>query len=185
MSYKLGISCIMDENTVNDTICKMSDQIYANYPDSNELCVIGIRRRGAAISKTIADNLTRLSKGKSPLSGELDVTLYRDDLSSSEEIPVYFSTTIPFDINDKNVLLVDDVLYTGRTIKAALDAIFVLGRPAKVELAVLIDRGHRELPIKADYIGKTVKTKPCEYVRVKTRRFDGECGVYLLDKKRR
>lgn len=173
----------MDESAVKDAVRALSQQIYEKHKDIEALCVIGIRRRGAAIAKNIADNLTDLNGGKAPLLGELDVTLYRDDLATLKDLPIFFSTNIPFDINNQNVLIVDDVLYTGRTVRAALDALFLLGRPSKIELAVLIDRGHRELPIKADYIGQTVKTAPVEYVKVKTPRFDGESAVYLHDQK--
>ncbi len=183
MPGKFGIACIMDESAVKDAICALSQQIYDNHKNIEKLCVIGIRRRGAAIAKNISDNLTRLNSGKAPLLGELDITLYRDDLATLKELPVFFSTNIPFDINNQEVLVVDDVLFTGRTVRAALDALFLLGRPSKIELAVLIDRGHRELPIKADYIGQTVQTTPIEYVKVKTPRFDGESAVYLHDQK--
>ncbi len=182
MSDTYGISCIMDETAVKEAIKKMSRQIIKNHDNLNELCIIGIRRRGVAIAKNIFDAIIELN-GKEPLLGELDVTLYRDDLATLKELPVFFSTNIPFDINDQKVLIVDDVLYTGRTVRAALDALFLLGRPSKIELAVLIDRGNRELPIKADYIGETVKTTDIEYVRVKTPRYDGESAVYLQDQK--
>lgn len=183
MSGKYGIACIMDETAVKEAIQKMSQQIIKNHNAPHKLCIIGIRRRGVAIAKNIFDTITELSGGKEPFLGELDVTLYRDDLATLKELPVFFSTNIPFDINNQKVLIVDDVLYTGRTVRAALDALFLLGRPSKIELAVLIDRGHRELPIKADYIGETVRTTDIEYARVKTPRYDGESAVYLQDQK--
>ncbi|HZK21340.1 MAG TPA: bifunctional pyr operon transcriptional regulator/uracil phosphoribosyltransferase PyrR [Oscillospiraceae bacterium] len=184
MNNQFGISCIMDENTVNETISKISDQIYDNFSDMDKLCVIGIRRRGADIARKITENLTEKSGGKSPSLGELDITLYRDDLATLKELPIFFLTNIPFDIHNMNLILVDDVLYTGRSVRAAFDALFLMGRPSIIKLAVLIDRGGRELPIHADYTGKALDTSATEYLKVKTRRFDGETAVYLYDKKR-
>ena len=184
MNNKFGISCIMDENTVNETVNKISKQIYEDFSDMNKLCVIGIRRRGADIAKKITESLAEQSGGKAPLLGELDITLYRDDLATLKELPIFFSTNIPFDIHNMNIILVDDILYTGRSIRAALDALFLMGRPSVIKLAVLIDRGNRELPIHADYIGQVLDTTITEWLKVKTRRFDGETAVYLYDKKR-
>ena len=175
----------MDEQTVARIVRNMSEENYKYNPEAQNLYIIGIRRRGAAIAKLIADNLAAMNGGNTPSLGELDVTLYRDDFATLDNLPLFFSTNIPFDINNCSVLLVDDVLCTGRTIRAALDALFLLGRPSKIELAVLIDRGNRELPVTAQYIGKTLATKKTEYVRVKTHRFDGESAVYLHDKKRK
>lgn len=183
MNNKFGISCIMDENTVDETVSELAEKIFKDYSDMDKLCVIGVRRRGADIAKKITENLTKLS-GKAPLLGELDITLYRDDLATLKELPVFFSTNIPFDIHNMNIILVDDILYTGRSIRAALDALFLMGRPSVIKLAVLIDRGNRELPIHADYIGQTLDTTINEWIKVKTRRFDGETAVYLYDKKR-
>ncbi len=183
LEEKRGCARIMDEETVKETVFNMSKEVYKNNP-SADVCVIGIRRRGASLGKQIADNLSAMNEDRAPLVGELDVTLHRDDFAALQDLPLFFSTSIPFDINGRHVVLVDDVLYTGRTARAALDALFLLGRPSKIELAVLIDRGHRELPIAAQYVGLSLKTEKPEYVRVKTHRFDGECAVYLFDEKR-
>jgi pyrimidine operon attenuation protein/uracil phosphoribosyltransferase len=137
---------------------------------------VGIRTRGVYIAEYLIDKIEQVAKCKLPLA-VFDINLYRDDFVTVANQPVVNKTEIPFEINNKNIILVDDVLYTGRTIRAALDEIIDFGRPKKVELAVLIDRGHRELPIQANYIGKIVKTKKKEMVEVKVKKIDNEEAV--------
>ena len=173
---------IMDEAGVKECVNSLIKSINEALPHDEELCIIGIRRRGAAIAKYIAQAVD-LFNNAPPLIGELDVTLYRDDLETLESLPVFFSTSIPFDINSKNLLLVDDVIFTGRTCRAALDALFLLGRPARISFAALIDRGHRELPVQPDFTGTYIQTDYSEYISVKTPRFDGELSVTLWSSK--
>lgn len=146
--------------------------------DSNEnLVLIGIKRRGATLAQRLAKILT---KGKKPISvGAIDITLYRDDLQLVAETPIVRGSEINFDINDKVVILVDDVLFTGRTIRAALTEILDFGRPRAIQLAVLVDRGHRELPIAANYIGKIIKTKKDDLVDIFVEEEDNKEGVFI------
>ena len=171
---------IMDENAVRRSLTRISHEIEEKN-EGNEVFLIGVRRRGVPLAKTIAENIGKIY-GKTPETGELDIVLYRDDLSKQNDMPKVNNTNVPFDVNGKTVVIVDDVLYTGRTARAAIDAVFSLGRPACIQLAVLIDRGHRELPIRADYVGKNIPTSQKEVISVNVHEYDGSCSVELYEK---
>ena len=147
----------------------------------DDTVLIGIKNRGAHIAEKLADHIKEIS-GKRPLVGALDITLYRDDLTQVSEQPVVHATEITFDIENKRIVLVDDVLFTGRTIRCALDALIDFGRPKLIQLAVLVDRGHRELPIRADYVGKNIPTAINEVVEVRLSESDGKDEVVLCEK---
>ncbi len=168
---------IMDEEAVMRALARISHEIVERNGNCEDLCIVGIMRRGAALAKILADNLQKLSVNV--VLGYLDITLYRDDLTETDISPNINSTQIDFSLSKKNVLLVDDVIYTGRTARAAMDAVMSLGRPSKIQLAALIDRGHRELPIRADYVGKNIPTSRSEVVSVKIPPFDDETSVTL------
>ena len=159
---------IMDEGAISRAITRISYEIIEQQKDISNLVVIGIKTRGITLAKRIAEKISILEKVKIPV-GEVDITLYRDDRHDSEETdsPVLNGTYIPYDIKGKQVILVDDVLFTGRTVRAALDAIMDINRPKKISLAILIDRGHRELPIRPDFIGKNVPTSLDEVIHVR------------------
>lgn len=169
---------ILDEDAVERVVARISHQILEKNNGSKNLVLVGIRTRGVPLSKMIAANIEKFENSKISI-GTLDITLYRDDLSLVNDHPVINGTDIPFNITDKNVILIDDVLYTGRTARAAIEALIDLGRPKTIQLAVLVDRGHRELPIRADYVGKNLPTSTHEIVSVKTKENDGEIGVDL------
>ena len=159
---------------------RISHQIIEHNHGAEKVVLLGIRRRGVPLARTLARNISDIEGIDVPV-GELDITLYRDDLSEIHPDPVISESFVPFDINGMNVVLVDDVLYTGRTARAALDATSACGRAASIQLAVLIDRGHRELPIRADYVGKNVPTSKSELVAVKVPEIDDgqECVCIL------
>ena len=170
---------ILNEADINRTLVRMSHQIIERNHGTDGLCLIGIRTRGLPLAERIAVNIERICGERVPV-GEIDITLYRDDLTETAAVPVIKESSIPFSVVNKTVVLVDDVIFTCRTARAALDAVMELGRPSRVQLAVLIDRGHRELPFKADYIGKSIPTSRNETVSVKVECIDGETGVDLL-----
>lgn len=163
---------IMDENAIQRAITRIAHEIIEKYHEIEELLIIGIQRRGVPVARRIAQKIAEV-EGKEVPVGIIDITFYRDDLSLLAEHPVLNGSEINFPIKDKKVILVDDVLYTGRTVRAAIEAIMDMGRPKSITLAVLIDRGHRELPIKADFIGKNVPTSKNEVISVKVKEFDG------------
>lgn len=169
----------MNADDMRRALKRISHQIIERNHGAENLVLLGIKRRGVPLAKRLAENIM-LIEGASVPVGELDITLYRDDLSEIQPDPVVNSSNVPFDINGKYVILVDDVLYTGRTARAALDATSACGRAAAIQLAVLIDRGHRELPIRADYVGKNVPTAKSEVVAVKVTEIDGEENVCVL-----
>jgi len=156
---------IMDESAIMRAITRIAHEIIEKNKGVDNLALIGIQRRGVPLAKMIAEKIKGV-EGKSVPVGILDITLYRDDLSMLSEHPIINGTQIDFPITDKKIVLVDDVLYTGRTVRAAIDALMDAGRPKMVQLAVLIDRGHRELPIRPDYVGKNVPTSRLEVVNV-------------------
>ncbi len=163
---------IVESVEVNSILERMSLQIVETSPDLNNLAIVGIKRRGVNIANRLTNHMNNFNK-KGFLYGELDITLYRDDLTEINSIPDVKKSTIDFDVNNKIVVLVDDVLYTGRTIRSAIEAILDFGRPRKILLAVLIDRGHRELPIEANFVGKHIQTTSNEVIHVKVKEIDG------------
>ena len=173
-------SQIMDPNGITRALSRLASQIVERNVGTDDLLLVGIRRRGVPLAERIADKIQQL-EGQRPPTGQLDITLYRDDLSTIGPRPVVNKTDIPADITDSTIVLVDDVLYTGRTVRAALDELVDFGRPRRVELAVLIDRGHRELPIQADYVGKYVQTSDAEIIKVMLTDYDEEEQVIVVE----
>ena len=171
---------LMDENAYNRALVRITHEILERNNGTSGLCLIGIKTRGVPLAKKISENIKSIENVDVPV-GSLDITLYRDDLSEISENAMLNATEIPFSVVGKNVILVDDVLFTGRTARAAIDAVFSLGRPATVRLAVLVDRGHRELPIRADFVGKNVPTSLGEVISVKDAGIDGENAVDICD----
>ena len=172
-------SSIMDEAAVRRSLTRITHEIIEKNNGTNDLCLLGIRRRGVSLANVLAENLQRFEGVQVPV-GSIDISLYRDDLSELGDLPETGSTEIPFEITGKRLIIVDDVIYTGRTARAAIDAIFHYGRPKQIQLAVLIDRGHRELPIRPDYVGKNIPTSHTEVVCVLVDEFDGRTGVDLM-----
>lgn len=170
---------IMDEPGMERTITRLSHEILERNKGARSIAIVGIRTRGEFIARRICARIEQV-EGISIRIGFLDITMYRDDLLGKLEQPILQGTDILFDISHKNVILVDDVLFTGRTIRAALDALVDLGRPTTIQLAVLVDRGHRQLPIKADFVGKNVPTALAESIRVHLKETDGEDSVLLM-----
>jgi len=169
---------IMDETGIERAIARLAHEILERNQGASELALIGVRTRGVPLAKRIAARLAQVEKVEVPV-GILDITLYRDDFTTVGSQAVLRKTEIPFPITDRRIVLVDDVLYTGRTVRAALDGLIDFGRPKRIQLVVLVDRGHRELPIRADFIGKTVATQSDEFVRVHLQEIDREDAVYL------
>jgi pyrimidine operon attenuation protein/uracil phosphoribosyltransferase len=172
-------SVCMNEDEINRAITRMAHQILETNKGAQNLVLVGIVTRGDILAKELADKISAIEKMEIPL-GKLDISFYRDDFATYIS-PEVHSTEIPFSIDGKTIVLVDDVLYTGRTIRAALDALMDIGRPASVQLAVLVDRGHRELPIRADYVGKNVPSATEENVRVFMKSVDGRQAVEILE----
>jgi pyrimidine operon attenuation protein / uracil phosphoribosyltransferase len=172
---------ILDEEGINRAIMRIAHEIIEKNQGTAELCIVGIRNRGVYITERIAECIKKI-EGANVLTGALDITLYRDDLALASGQPLVRKTEIDFDINAKNLVLVDDVLYTGRTIRAALDALIDFGRPKSIQLAVLVDRGHRELPIRADFVGKNIPTSKKETVEVHLQESDGSNEVLIVEK---
>lgn len=171
---------LMDSDAVMRTVRRMSHEIVEKNKGCDDLCLVGILRRGVPIAQKIAENIKRFEGADIPV-GILDIALYRDDISELSAQAHLNGTDIRFDVNGKKVVLVDDVLFTGRTARAAMEAIIALGRPSKIQLAVLVDRGHRELPICANFIGKNFPTARTEMIKVSVDRFDGKTQVDLYD----
>ncbi|MBU1100697.1 MAG: bifunctional pyr operon transcriptional regulator/uracil phosphoribosyltransferase PyrR [Bacteroidetes bacterium] len=171
---------VIDEEGLDRTITRLAHEILEKNKGSQNLVLIGMRTRGEFLANRIHKKISEIDKSDVEL-GILDITLYRDDFRERLKQPEVSVTDITFDMNEKDVILIDDVLYTGRTVRAALDALMDLGRPSTIQLCVLVDRGHRELPIKADFIGKNIPTSFNEEVKVKLAEVDGEDAVYLMD----
>jgi pyrimidine operon attenuation protein/uracil phosphoribosyltransferase len=171
----------MSASEIDRTLVRLAHEILERTSDLDKLAFIGIRRRGVPLAQRLAAKIETLENRQVPV-GILDINLYRDDLSTVGHKPVVSDTDIRFDVAGRDIVLMDDVLYTGRTIRAALDALFEHGRPARVQLLVLIDRGHRELPIEARYIGRTVQTSEIEIIEVKFQEIDGMEKVLLVEK---
>ncbi|MGB9664439.1 MAG: bifunctional pyr operon transcriptional regulator/uracil phosphoribosyltransferase PyrR [Ignavibacteria bacterium] len=170
---------ILDEVAIQRTITRLAHEILEKNKGADNIALIGIQTRGEFLANRIKNKLLEIEGVYVP-SGVLNITLYRDDVRVKLKQPEVKATNILFDINDKDIILIDDVLYTGRTVRAAMDALTDLGRYSSIQLLVLIDRGHRELPIKADFVGKNVPTSIDEEVRVKLKEVDGEDAVYLV-----
>lgn len=169
----------MDEAAVHRSMMRITHEIIEKNSGTDDLVLLGIRRRGVALAGMLRDNFLRLGERDIPL-GSIDISLYRDDLSELGEMPRTGKSEIPCDLTGKKVILVDDVIYTGRTVRAAIEAIFDTGRPRAIQLAVLIDRGHRELPVRPDYVGKNIPTSHTEVVSVMVDEYDGKTGVCLF-----
>lgn len=168
----------MDEAGIRRALTRISHEIIERNKGVSDLAMVGIRRRGGPLAERIAQKIKEI-EGVEILVGVLDITLYRDDLTTLASQPMVHRTEVPFDVTGKVIVLTDDVLYTGRTVRAALDALIDLGRPKCIQLAVLIDRGHRELPIKADYVGKNVPTSRKEIITVRMKEIDGKDEVVI------
>ena len=171
---------IIDADGLRRIITRIAHEIVERNKGVDDLVLIGIRRRGVPIAQRLALKIQEF-EGKVPAEGRLDITLYRDDLSTVAHQPVVGGTEIPVDINGKVTVLIDDVLYTGRTVRAAMDALIDHGRPRAIQLAVVVDRGHRELPIRADFVGKNVPTSKKEIIGVKLTETDGVDSVVIKE----
>ena len=170
---------LFEENDISRALVRISHQILERNDDVKNICLVGIKTRGLPLAERIAKNIERIENIK-VLTGVLDITSYRDDLTKIDDNPVLNDDNITFDVSGKNVILVDDVIYTGRTVRAAMDAVMAKGRAAKIQLAVLIDRGHRELPIRADFVGKNVPTSRSEIVKVNLTEVDGKDNIEIF-----
>ena len=170
---------IMDSAAFERTLTRLAHEII-EHENIGNLIIVGIKRRGVPLSRTIAHKLEEISGAKIP-TFEIDISFYRDDLVRNEKNPVVNGTDISLSVEGKTVILIDDVIYTGRTARAAIEAVIDLGRPSAIRLCVLIDRGHRELPIRPDYVGKNIPTSRNERVSVLVPEIDGEAGVILSD----
>lgn len=173
---------IMDSAAMKRATSRIAHEILEKNEGIEDLLLIGIRTRGVPLAERIAKEIEKIENNE-VRTGVLDITLYRDDLSTVAEQPIVHRTEIPFNINNKKVVLIDDVIFKGRTIRAALDALIDLGRPEQIQLAIMVDRGHREIPIRADYVGKNLPTAMSEVVSVNFKEIDGEDSVLLLEKK--
>ena len=181
MSLTREKSQLMSASEIDRTLVRLAHEILEKSADLDKLAFIGIRRRGVPLAQRLALKIESIEKRVTPV-GILDINLYRDDLTTVDIKPVVSATDIPFSVQGKDIILVDDVLYTGRTIRAALDALFDHGRPSRVQLLVLIDRGHRELPIEARFVGRTVQTSDDEIIEVKFQEIDQMEKVLLVER---
>ncbi len=171
---------IIDDKGLKRTITRLAHEILEKNRGTEKLAIVGIRTRGVYLAQRIIKEIERIEGISLPL-GILDITLYRDDFRQRLKQPTVQQTEIPFDIDEKTIILIDDVLYTGRTTRAALEALMAFGRPERIQLAVLVDRGHRQLPIKPDYVGKNIPTSIGEEIQVKMKEVDGEDCVLLVE----
>ena len=171
---------IMDAREIDRALSRIAHEIVERNHGTNNLALVGIRTRGVPLAEALQNKIKEFEGVEIP-TGSVDITLYRDDLSQIAPNPLVQATELDFEIETKVVVLVDDVLFTGRTIRAALDAVIDYGRPRAIELAVLIDRGHREFPIRADFVGKNVPTSLREVIKVQCREIDGEDSVLMME----
>jgi Pyrimidine operon attenuation protein/uracil phosphoribosyltransferase len=171
---------IMDADGMRRAIVRIAHEILEKNRGTANLALVGIRTRGFPLAERLAEAIGQIERKRLPV-GVLDITLYRDDLSTIDVQPQVRKTEIPFDVTRKDIVLVDDVIFTGRTVRAALDAIMDLGRPSRIQLAVLVDRGHREVPIRPDYVGKNVPTSRREIISVRLREVDGKDEVVIQE----
>ena len=178
MIYKAEL---MNDETIKRALARISHEILEKTSGGENICLIGIKTRGTPLAKIIAQNIERFENRKIDV-GEIDITLYRDDKNSEERDAIFKGSQIDFDVTGKIVILVDDVIYTGRTVHAAMDAVISIGRPAAIRLAALIDRGHREFPIRPDFIGKNVPTGHHEIVKVNLSEYDANDSVVLYER---
>ena len=173
------VSQVMDADDIRRALTRIAHEIIEKNKGAEKLALVGVRSKGVPIAERLAELIGKIEGTRVPV-GALDITLYRDDYQTRH--PAVGTTDIPFDVNDRTIVLVDEVIYTGRTVRSALDALMDMGRPAKIELAVLIDRGHRELPIRPDYVGKNLPTSRRETVDVQLRDFTGDEKVFIVKK---
>jgi pyrimidine operon attenuation protein/uracil phosphoribosyltransferase len=174
-------SQLMSASEIDRTLVRLAHEILEKTADLDKLAFIGIRRRGVPLAERLAAKIETIEKRKVPV-GVLDISLYRDDLTTIADTPVVNQSEIPFSVAGKDIILIDDVLYTGRTVRASLDGLFRHGRPSRVQLLVLIDRGHRELPIEARYIGRKIQTSDSEIIEVKFQEIDQTEKVLLVER---
>ena len=172
---------LMSADEIRRTLERLAHEIVEKTAGAKDLALIGVRRRGIPLAERLGKSIRASSKAEVPV-GTLDITLYRDDLSTVAPQPVVQSSEIPFPVDDRDLLLVDDVLYTGRTVRAAMNGLFDLGRPRRIRLCVLIDRGHRELPVEATFVGRTVETSDAEIIEVRLQEIDHEERVMVMDR---
>ncbi len=170
---------ILDKEGIRRALVRIAHEIIERNKGTEKIALIGIQRRGVPLANRLSGYIREIENKEIPV-GVLDITLYRDDLTTLAHQPILRRTEVPFPVKNQKIVLVDDVIYTGRTIRAAMDAIMDLGRPNIIQLAVLVDRGHRELPIRADYIGKSTPTSSKEIVAVRLQEIDGQEGVFIL-----
>ena len=173
-------SQLMDEAALNRALMRISHEIAEKNKGVENIVLVGIRRRGEPLAEKICANIDKIEGIAVPV-GSIDIGFYRDDLTEVWTDPKVRKSELPFDVTGRDVVLCDDVIYTGRTARAAIEAVFSCGRPKSIQLAVLIDRGHRELPIRADFVGKNVPTSRSEMIEVRLPEYDNETGVYLMD----
>ena len=171
-------STLMDQDEMDRALTRIAHEILEKNRNTDNLVLVGIQRRGVPLANILAGKIERI-EGQRPLEGKLDITFYRDDLSLLTEHPIVHSTNLPFDVNGKTIVLVDDVLFTGRTVRAAIEALFDMGRASSIQLAVMVGRGHRELPLRPDFVGKNVPTSRKEFIKVSVQEFDGRNAVEL------
>lgn len=176
---KMQAKEVVDQVTMKRALTRITYEIIERNHSIQDIVLVGIKTRGIYIASRIAERLKQLEDIDIPV-GELDITLYRDDKKENPEEPELHSSDIPVSLEEKEVILIDDVLYTGRTIRAAMDAVMDFGRPRKISLAVLVDRGHRELPIRADYVGKNIPTSRAEEILVEMQELDGQDRIMIL-----
>ena len=172
---------VLDQAAINRALTRIAHEILEHNKGGENLVLVGIKTRGVPIAKRLQEKIAQIEQITVPI-GELDITLYRDDLQEKSTAPTLIATNIDVDIQDKTIVLVDDVLYTGRTVRAAMDAVMDISRPSQIQLAVLIDRGHRELPIRADYVGKNIPTSKEEIISVGITELDELDEVSILEK---